>query len=164
MIHTYQNADIAKWAKAAEEVNAFMALTYLPGAYATLAVDGILAASTTFYLSLHSASPSTSGANEILGSSQSGYSSGGYTGYRQTLQFAAASSGIQYSSDTQTFVLLATFASGIPYFGIWTAHDAGTYICGGPTSGLTGSIPNGASVIFTGTSASGSGVTISVQG
>ena len=128
-----------------------MPLTYLAAAYANDAINGILAASTTFYMSLHSASPGTNGANEILGSSQSGYSSGGYTGFRKALTFGAASSGVQTSNDTQTYALLAAFVSGINYFGIWTADDGGTYIGGGVTAGTVNgsSIPNGANVIFT---------------
>jgi hypothetical protein len=157
-MHIYHDSDIAKWAKAAEEINAQMALAYLASTYAGLAIAAITADATTFYMSLHSASPGTTGANEILGSSQAGYSADGYTGYRQALTFGSASTGVKTSTDTQTFALLATFASGIPYYGVWTAHDAGTYICGGATASLTGSLPSGASVVFT------NGVVQSVQG
>lgn len=162
-MYQFHDGTIEAMAKVAFDLDALMSLTYLNSTYANDAVNGILEADTTFYLSLHSASPSTSGANEILGSGESGYSSGGYTGTRMALTFGSASSGVQTSNDTQTFPLLATFASGIPYFGIWTdtgaTSHAGTYICGGATSsGLSGSIPSGASVIFT------NGVVISVQG
>lgn len=139
-----------------------MALTYLSTTYADDAVNGILAASTTFYLSLHSASPGTTGANEILGTTEVGYASGGYTGARMALTLGAALSGVQTATNTQTFPLLATFGSGISYFGIWTdtgaSGHAGIYICGGLTSGLSGSLPSGANVVFT------NGVVIAVQG
>jgi hypothetical protein len=45
--------------------------------------------------------------------------------------------------------MLTTTAGGIPYFGIWTANSSGTWIIGGTTTGLSGSIPSGANVTFT---------------
>ncbi len=154
-MHTYHDPEIEEMAKVAYDLNAFMTLTYLAPAYATLAIDGIVAASTTFYLSLHnSTGPSTTGANELLAGTAYTAVSGG----RPPITFGAASSGVQVSNTTQTFAMLVTESLGIGYFGIWTANSSGTYICGGTTSGLSGSIPSGASVVFT------NGVTLSVQG
>jgi hypothetical protein len=158
MLHTYRNSDIAKWAKVAEELNAMMSLTYLAAAYANASINGILAASTTFYLSIHSASPSNPGANELVAGT--GYTA--VSGGRPPIAFGAAALGVQTSSGTgapQTFAMLVTEAGGIPFFGLWTANTGGTYICGGATSGLSGSIPSGASVQF----ATGA-VVCSVQG
>jgi hypothetical protein len=45
--------------------------------------------------------------------------------------------------------MVTTTAGGIPYFGIWTANSSGTWIIGGTTTGLSGSIPSGANVTFT---------------
>lgn len=146
LLHIFHDPQIEEAAKIAALLDATMVNTYLPTAVMTALIACITA--TGAYMSLHTSSPSTTGANELLGSSQSGYSSGGYTGYRKSLTWAAYSSPGQISSNSQTFALLATQAGGIPYFGIWTADDGGTYIAGGPTSGLSGSIPNGANVVF----------------
>ena len=146
LLHVFHDPEVGEMARVAALVKAMMTNTYLPAAVMTALAACITA--TGAYISLHSASPGTTGANEILGSSQSGYSSGGYTGYRKAITWASYSSPGQISSDSQTFALLATFASGIPYFGIWTADDSTTYLAGGATSGLSGSIPSGANVIF----------------
>jgi len=131
-----------------------LALTYLASAYANAAINGIVAASTTFYLSIHALSPSNTGANELGAGTAYTAVSGG----RPPIIFGAASAGVQTSTDTQTFALLVAQAGGIPYFGIWTANTGGTYICGGLTVGLASALPSGASVVFT------DGVVLEVQG
>lgn len=150
LLHLFHDPAIAEGAKVAALLDAVMTNTYLPAAVMTALVACITA--TGLYMGIHTASPSTTGANEIVGSSMIGYSSGGYTGTRQTMTWAAYSSPGQITSDSQTFPLLATQAGGIPYFSIWTdtgaTSHAGTYMAGGPTSGLSGSIPNGANVVF----------------
>ena len=60
--------------------------------------------------------------------------------------FGSASGGAEVSTNSQTFTNLPAEASGIPYFGIWSALTGGTYIGGGTTTGLTGSLPAGISV------------------
>jgi hypothetical protein len=158
--HVFHDPVLAEMARVADELEAQMALTYLAAAYAANMLGQLT--TTGLYMSLHSSSPATTGANEILGSTEIGYSSGGYTGARQAITWGGVASGVVSSNDTQTFPLLATFASGIPYFGIWTdlgtSGHAGTYICGGATSGLSGSIPSGANVIFT------NGITLTQSG
>jgi hypothetical protein len=62
------------------------------------------------------------------------------------------------SNDTQTYAMLVTESGGIPYFGLWTANTGGTFLAGGPTTGLSGSIPSGANVTFT------NSVTLTVSG
>lgn len=156
LIHIFRDPEIGEMAKVAAYLDAVMANTYL----STAVITAMIACLTTTgaFLSIHSGSPSTTGANEIIGSTMSGYSSGGFTGARKAITWAAFSGTSQVSNDTQTFALLATQASGIPNFGLWTADgtSGGTYLGGGTTSGLSGSIPNGANVIFT------NGVTLSV--
>jgi hypothetical protein len=78
-----------------------------------------LAVTGNSYISLHSASPSTTGANEINGGSYvrvqttwGSPSGGGSTGSQVTINVPGSTT--------------------IEYFGIWTASSGGTYIGGGP--------------------------------
>jgi hypothetical protein len=106
---------------------------------------------TVYYLSLHTGSPGTTGANEISGGSY----------IRQAITFGSASAGSQSSSGTdasQSFTGMPAEAGGAPYFGIWTASTSGTYLAGGTTSGLSGAISSGSTITF----ASG-GVTLSLS-
>jgi len=106
-------------------------------ASADTALQAVFPTTTTFYLSLHTADPGTTGANEVSGGSYA----------RQPITFAAASGGSQSSSDAQSFTGMPAETSGCPYFGVQTALTAGTYVAGGATSGLS-SIPAGATVSF----------------
>lgn len=81
-------------------------------ALASLAVSG------NSYISLHSASPSTTGANEISGGSYA----------REQTTWGSNSGGSNTGSQV-TFTLPAS--TTIAYFGIWTAATSGTYIGGG---------------------------------
>lgn len=94
--------------------------------------------STTYYLSLHTASPGTTGASEVSGGSYA----------RQAITFGAASAGSQVSTNSQSFTNMPAEAGGVPDFGIWSAASGGTYLCGGTTSGLSGAISSGATVTF----------------
>lgn len=71
------------------------------------------------YVSLHTASPSTTGANEATG--------GGYA--RQACSWNAASSGSKTNSSALTFT--TTGATANTHFGTSTASTAGTYGIGG---------------------------------
>ena len=150
LLHMFHDPEIGEMAKIAALLNARMTNTYLTAAVMTALAVCLTA--TGAYVGIHTASPATTGANEIVGSSMIGYSSGGYTGTRQAITWASYSSPGQISSDSQTFPLLAAQTGGITYFSLWTdtgaTSHAGTYLGGGPTSGLSGSIPNGANVIF----------------
>jgi hypothetical protein len=139
-------------AQVAFDLNALMALTYLPAAVANNMLANITA--TGLFMSIHSGSPSNTGANEIVAGT--GYTA--VSGGRPPITWAASSGGIVVSNDTQTYALLVTESGGIPYFGLWTANTGGTYLGGGPTSGLSGSIPSGANVTFT------NSVTLTVSG
>jgi len=147
----FRDPELEELAEIARLLGASMALTYLSATYASNMLGQIT--TTGLYMGIHTASPGTTGANEIVGSGMIGYSSGGYTGTRMAVTWGSVSSGVVSSNDTQTFPLLATQASGIPYFSLWTdtgaTSHAGTYLTGGATSGLSGSIPNGANVTFT---------------
>jgi hypothetical protein len=82
-------------------------------ALASLAVTG------NSWISLHSSSPGTNGANEING--------GSYARVQTTWGAAAggASAGSQVSINVPASTTVA-------YFGIWTLVSSGTYIGGGP--------------------------------
>ena len=128
-----------------------MVLTYMTTTVATAVLNAIT--TTGLYVSIHTASPANTGANEIVaGTGYTGVSDGTSTGRPKTT-WGAFTTDHQTSSATLTYALLATQASGIPYFGLWTDTGAtshtGTFLFGGPTSGLSGSIPSGANVTFT---------------
>jgi hypothetical protein len=108
----------------------------LATASADAAQNAILVAGTTYYLSLHTADPGATGANEG-------------TAGRQAITFAASSGGSQASNSAQSF-------TGVPggqtytNFGIWTASSGGTYKRGGllgssitPPAGSTVSVQSG---------------------
>lgn len=94
--------------------------------------------STTYYLSLHTASPGTTGANEVSGGSYA----------RQAITFGSASAGSQASTDSQSFAGMPSESGGTPYFGVWSAASGGTFECGGSTSGLSGAIASGTTITF----------------
>ena len=110
-----------------------MSLTYLPAAQANAALVAMIADSTTFYLSLHTSSPSNTGANEASGGSYA----------RQSITFGSASSGVKTSTSAQNFTSMSSCTVG--YFGVWSLVTSGTYELGGATgSSLT--VPSGATV------------------
>ena len=141
--YTFHDPLIEDLAKIADDYGTMMALTYLAAASASSMLGQIT--TTGLFMSIHTASPSTTGANEIVaGTGYTAVSSG-----RPPITWGSVTTGVVSSNNTQTFAMLVTEASGIPYFGIWTANTAGTYLVGGTTSGLSGSIPSGANVTFT---------------
>ncbi|GAB3863426.1 hypothetical protein GCM10028801_31020 [Nocardioides maradonensis] len=92
------------------------------------ALDGLSGGSTNLlaYVSLHSGSPSTTGANEFSG--------GGYA--RQACSWNAASSGSKTNSSALTFTTSGSTAA--TYFGTWSASTSGTFGIGGAlTSSVT---------------------------
>lgn len=99
-------------------------MPFVPSAKADAAQNAILATATTYYLSLHTASPGTAGNNE------------GPDG-RQAIQFNASSSGTQTSSTSQAWSS-AVGGNTYGWFGVWSASTGGTYIRGGTlTSNIT---------------------------
>lgn len=94
---------------------------------------------TTYYMGLNTGSPGTTGANEVSGGSYA----------RQAITFGSPSAGSQASTDSQSFAGMPAEAGGVPYFSIWTASSGGTYLAGGTTSGLSGSISSGTTITFT---------------
>jgi hypothetical protein len=107
----------------------------MPAATANAALAVELVPATNYYLSLHSASPGTTGASEISGGSYA----------RQVIQFASPSASATQSTGAQAFASMP--AVTVTAFGIWSAVSGGTYIWGG---NLTGSltVPVGSSVDF----------------
>ena len=111
----------------------------LPAAQENAGLNAMFVPSTTYYLALFTTDPSTTGASgEVTGGSYA----------RQSIAFGSATSGSQASTTAQNFTSMPIEASGIPYFGIFTAATSGTYLGGGTTSGLSGSIPAGSTVAF----------------
>ena len=100
-------------------------------------LDALLVTGTTYYLSLHTADPGTTGANEVTGGSYA----------RQAITFAAASAGSKPSNDTQAFTGMPA-AAGDLWVGVWTAATAGTFLWGDPSSAVTGPVAAGAAVDF----------------
>ena len=102
-------------------------------------LNAILVPSTTYYLALFTSDPSTTGASgEVTGGSYA----------RQAITFGSATGGAQASTNAQNFTLMPLESSGVPYFGLFTAASSGTYLGGGTTTGLSGSIPAGSTVAF----------------
>ena len=111
----------------------------LPAAQENAGLNAMFVPSTTYYLALFTTDPGTTGASgEVTGGSYA----------RQSIAFGSATSGSQASTTAQNFTSMPIEASGIPYFGIFTASTSGTYLGGGTTSGLSGSIPAGSTVAF----------------
>jgi hypothetical protein len=107
-------------------------MSRVPTSKLNAALDAILTTGTTYYLSLHSADPGTTGANEFAG--------GGYA--RQPITFAAAASAIKASSNAQTVPNAGTTAA--THTGVWDAVTVGNYLCG---QALTSSV-TAASISF----------------
>jgi len=101
-------------------------------AVANAAIAAAIVPATTYYLSLHSADPGTTGATEFTG--------GGYV--RQSIVFSTASGGVVTSNTAQAIPNAGSTAA--TYGGIWTASTAGTYLGG---FALTGSV-TAASITF----------------
>lgn len=99
-------------------------------------LTGIFATLTNYYLSLHTADPGTTGANEVTGGSYA----------RQAIQFAAPSAGTQSSNTSQSFTNMPAEPTGVPYCGVWTAASGGTFLWGGLVSGGSGAITGGSTV------------------
>lgn len=96
----------------------------MPNTYfSSTAVDDALTATASAgaYISLHSGSPGTTGANEITG--------GSYARAATTWGAAAAS-----SLTGSQVTLNVPAGTTIAYFGVWTAVSGGTYLEGGPLS------------------------------
>lgn len=92
----------------------------LPAAGENAAGNAVLVAGTTYYLSLHSADPGTTGASEFSG--------GGYA--RQAVVFSTWASGATSNNAAITVPNAGTTAA--THIGIWSAVTAGTYVTGAP--------------------------------
>jgi len=114
----------------------------LPAAQENVALDAMFVPATVYYLSLHTATPGTTGASEVTGGSYA----------RQAITFIAASGGVKSSGGVdavQSFSGMPVEAGGVPYFGVWTAATSGTYLGGGSTTGLSSALTAGSTVAFT---------------
>ncbi len=102
------------------------------------AVDGVTAVA--LYMSLHSADPSTTGANELAGGSPA------YA--RKAMTWPGASGGSSTASNQPQFDIPA--GATISHFGVWSALTTGTFYGG---AALSSSETYGAQGIYTVTSA-----------
>lgn len=101
------------------------------------AQNAIIVPSTTYYLSLNTADPGTTGASEGAGLT------------RQAITFGSSSSGTQASTSAQAFTSMPGSAT-YTFFSVWSAVTAGTYERGGslsasitPPSGSTVNVASG---------------------
>lgn len=105
-------------------------------AEADVAQNAAIVPATTYYLSLNTADPGTTGASEG-------------TDGRKAITFASSSGGSQASSSAQSWPS-AVGGQTYTFFSIWTAATAGTYLRGGtltsitPAAGATISVASGA--------------------
>lgn len=90
-------------------------------------------AASSAYLSLHTADPGATGANEVTGGSPA------YA--RIALTWAAASAGSKAISNAPQFNVPAGTVVG--FFGLWTAVTAGTFRGGGPLGSATAFVGTG---------------------
>lgn len=112
----------------------------MPNASELSAVEGVLTVGTVYYLSLHTADPSTTGASEVSGGSYA----------RQAITFVASggNSLISGGADAaQTFSAMPSEAGNL-WIGLWTALSSGTYIWGDASAAVTGPVASGATVTF----------------
>lgn len=114
-------------------------MSRLPATQENAGLNAMFVPATTYYLALFTSDPSTTGAaGEVTGGSYA----------RQAITFGSATAGSQASTNAQNFTLMPLEASGIPYFGLFSTVSGGTYLGGGTTAGLSGSIPAGSTVAF----------------
>ena len=134
MKRTYKFHDLntGRIADAAEAVDASMALTYLATATAAAMIAALVRDCIELGLTVIPRGGGT-----------------GYTGTRMPVTWGTVTAGVVQSNDIQTFPMLVTEASGILGWGLWSAATGGTFLTGGATSGLSGSIPSGSNVTFT---------------
>ena len=103
----------------------------ITSAQADVAQNAVLVPGSTYYLALHTADPSTTGASEG-------------TDGRKSITFASSSGGTQASNSSQSWPS-AVGGQTYGYFGVWSALTAGTYLRGGA---LTSSITPGSGAII----------------
>ena len=106
-------------------------------AQADVAQNAVIVPSTTYYLSLHTGDPVTTGASEG-------------TDGRKAITFGSSSGGTQASTNSQSWSS-AVGGQTYGFFGVWTAVTAGSYLRGGtltssitPAAGATISVATGA--------------------
>lgn len=104
----------------------------LPAAGENAAGNAVLVAGTTYYLSLHSADPGTTGASEFSG--------GGYA--RQAIVFTTWTTGA--TANTAAIAVPNAGTTAALYVGVWSAVTVGTY----ETGAALGSSVTAASVTF----------------
>ena len=111
-------------------------MAHMAGATRTLATKGAIVPTTTYYASLHTTTPGTTGAHEFAG--------GAYV--RVAVTFGTPTTGKAKNHLALTFTGLP--AKTLKYVGLWTAATAGTFKWAGHTKLATAThtfvIPTGA--------------------
>lgn len=106
--------------------------------YGNVALAAPVVPASTYYLSLHTSDPSTTGANEITGD---------ISYARQGITFGTPSGNVQTSTDGQSFSLTNAIGGNL-WFGVWSAVTSGTYLIGDANAAVTGPIQAAAAVTF----------------
>lgn len=106
----------------------------LPNAQELAAAEAVLVPGTTYWASLHTADPGTTGASEVSGGSYA----------RQSFTVQAVGGNTVANVAAVNFAGLPVLGSGAPFVGVWSASSGGTFISGGTVSGLSGAIAAGA--------------------
>lgn len=94
--------------------------TYLPTAQENAAIAAMFPHATTVYVVWNTASPSTTGANQIAG----------FT--RQKTKWSTPATGKEHNATAMTYVTAPSCT--IRYFSMFTAITSGTYLGGSPTT------------------------------
>jgi hypothetical protein len=105
--------------------------------YGDNALAGGLTPSATYWMSLHTTDPGSSGVNEVTG--------GGYI--RQPITFGNPAGLFQVSTNGQTFTNMPSEAGNL-WFAVQSASVSGTYYIGAPSAAVTGPVAVGATVTF----------------
>ena len=113
-------------------------MPYFPVATENAMVAAGIVPTTTYYMSLHTATPGTTGASEATGGSYA----------RQAVTFGSASGGVLSSAGSVTFSGLPVSTPGWPFWGLWTAVSSGTYLGGGVVTGAGGPTAAGYAATF----------------
>ena len=140
----FDDPELAAMALIAEDLDAYMALTYASTAVGTAIIATVTA--TAIAMSIHTGSPATTARTR----SPTTVPAATPSPYAPLSPGQPMGPPRRSSNDTQTYTMGASWTPvPIPYFGFFTATTSGTWLFGGPTSGLSGNIPAGANVTFT---------------
>jgi hypothetical protein len=109
-----------------------------------LLTAGAVTRPTTFYLSLHTADPGATGANELLTSVDASY-------VRKVATFGTASAEAASTTSSETWTAASNSTThSITHVGIWDAASAGNFLMGGALAVPETVVANGSFVLSAG--------------